>query len=105
MTNLEEMIYNWLQSARVHNRKAKNKTHTYTCNVVHYSEKYSTVMRCIKEIKNNKIKTIKITVIDDNEIHDMILVRFNFLNQDVRHRSISFHLPSYYKNMIKENLC
>ena len=102
MTNLEETIFNWLQNARVSNKKAKNKTHKKIDNIIHYSEKYQTIVRCLKEIKDNNLqKSIKITIKNDKEINGMMLIRFHFLNPEARRRSVSFHLPLYYENIIR----
>lgn len=96
MTNDELIIYNWLQGARLTNRKAKNRAEK-NVQFLRYNEKYETIFKSLKKIK--EIKSENITYRWDYS-NGMSCIHFYF-NGDVKQKSISFHIAPVYDDMLK----
>ena len=97
MNNEELMIYNWLQSARIENHKAKDIFEKNKFKK--YSEKYEIILKSVKKI--NEIKSENIKYRWNSEKKGLQCIHFYFIG-DISIKSVSFHLPDIYAELIKK---
>ena len=97
MNNEEIIIYNWLQNARFENRKAKDVFRKDKFKK--YSDKYEIILKSVMKI--NEIKSNNIKYRWDEKIKGLCCIHFYFIG-DVPTKSVSFHLPDVYAELIKK---
>ena len=100
MSDNFEKIYNDLMHCYYYNKVAKMNY----ANKKYYSDKHKIIMNCIELISSTKIKNIKIRLSKDKQKPNFIIIHFYFLDKRANFKSVSFHIPDYYKKIILQKI-